>query len=607
MLRFRQLVIDIARRFLLRALALLSFAALLQCAPAPSPRAAAPPPPAGGRAVLVSFDGVAGERLEAMLDDPAKLPAGAFRRLAARGFHAVRSVPPTPSLTAVSHITHVTGGLPDVTGIVANTMLDPTKPFGTTISGFFAPIRAETLWQAARRQGRRVGVMLYPGADGNGPGRTADWMMTWPGDPLAPGRLWTLPRSAWKPATPGGAKFQSFSLVAQTTVAFGETAHLVVLQVADTTDDGRVNYDRLLVLPEMGERREVRVGDWFPVEVPSSDGRTGAWCKLLSLAPDLGVAEIYLGPLSRTTGVPREWVRRLDEEIGFWPGMPDTDAFGENSARPEVFLEQTERLVEFLTRADLLAISRSDWDLLLLYQPEVDETSHEFLLVDPGQSRYTPERAARFLGFVEKSYALADRSLDAIEKALGPSDTLFVTSDHGMTPIFAEIAVNSILREAGLLNVDAKNEPAPSSPVIAVTSSGIAHIYRNRNAPPSTLDRAERVLRDFRVGGKSPFDRIVRREAAGDLGLNAPESGDLVVLALPGFQFTWTADGDPVRPPHSYGGHGYRNVHPQVDATFFAAGPGIPRERVEKIGSWQIAARVARALGIAPPRNAAPP
>jgi predicted AlkP superfamily pyrophosphatase or phosphodiesterase len=542
-----------------------------------------------------------------MLDDPAKLPAGAFRRLAARGFHAVRSVPPTPSLTAVSHITHVTGALPQATGIVANTMLDPTKPFGTTISGFFAPIRAETLWQAARRQGKRVGVMLYPGADGNGPERTADWMMTWPGDPLAPGRLWTLPRSAWKPVTPGGANSQSFSLIVQTSLAFGETAHVVVLQVADTTDDGWVNYDRILVLPETGERREVRVGEWFPVEVSSADGRTGAWCKLLALAPDLGAAEIYLGPLSRTTGAPREWVRRMDEEIGFWPGMPDTDAFGEDSVRPEVFLEQTERLVDFLTRADLLAISRSDWDLLLLYQPEVDETSHEFLLVDPGQSRYTPERSARFLGFVEKSYALAERSLDAIEKALGPSDTLFVTSDHGMTPIFGEIAINRILREAGLVTLDESKRLSRSSAIFAVTSSGIAHLHRNPNAGPSTLDRAERVLRDFRVDGQSPFDRIVRREGAGELGLNAPESGDLIVLARPGFQFTSDAEGDPLRPPRSYGGHGYRNVHPQVDATFFAAGPGIPRERVEKIGSWQIAARVARALGISPPRNAAPP
>jgi predicted AlkP superfamily pyrophosphatase or phosphodiesterase len=550
---------------------------------------------------------VAGERLDAMLDDPAKLPTGAFRRLAARGFHAVRSVPPTPSLTAVSHITHVTGALPQATGIVANTMLDPTKPFGATISGFFAPIRAETLWQAARRQGKRVGVMLYPGADGNGPERTADWMMTWPGDPLAPGRLWTLPRSAWKPVTPGGANFQTFSLVAQTSLAFGETAHVAVLQVADTTDDGWVNYDRLLVLPETGERREVRVGDWFPIEVSSADGRTGAWCKLLALAPDLGAAEIYLGPLSRTTGAPREWVRRLDEEIGFWPGMPDTDAFGEESARPEVFLEQTERLVDFLTRADLLAISRSDWDLLLVYQPEVDETSHEFLLVDPGQSRYTPERSARFLGFVERSYALAERSLDAIERALSPSDTLFVTSDHGMTPIFGEVAINRILRDAGLVTLDERKRVSRSSAIFAVTSSGIAHVHRNSNAGPSTLDRAERVLRDFRVDGQSPFDRIVRREGAGELGLNAPESGDLILLLRPGFQFTSDAEGDPVRPPHSYGGHGYRNVYPQVDATFFAAGPGIPRERVEKIGSWQIAAQVARALGIAPPRNAAPP
>ena len=73
--------------------------------------------------------------------DPGKLPAGAFRRLAARGFHAVRSIPPTPSLTAVSHITHVTGALPEVTGIVSNLMRDFSRPFPRTISGFDAPIR----------------------------------------------------------------------------------------------------------------------------------------------------------------------------------------------------------------------------------------------------------------------------------------------------------------------------------------------------------------------------------------------------------------------------------------------------------------------------------
>ena len=50
-------------------------------------------------------------------------------------------------------------------------------------------------------------------------------------------------------------------------------------------------------------------------------------------------------------------------------------------------LEQADRLVDFLTRAELLALARSDWDLLLMYQPEIDETGHEFLLVDPRQPR----------------------------------------------------------------------------------------------------------------------------------------------------------------------------------------------------------------------------
>jgi predicted AlkP superfamily pyrophosphatase or phosphodiesterase len=601
-----QIVARASARF--RALVALGFVcSLFHCGPTASPRRAASGPAPSGRAVLISFDSLAGARLERLLSDPAKLPSGAFRRLAARGFHAIRSVSPTPSLTAVSHITHVTGALPERTGIVSNTFRDLTKPFPATISGFAAPIRAETLWQAARRQGRRVGVMSYPGADANGPDRTADWMMTWPGDPLAPGRMRSLSSSAWETVETGAAP-KSFSPVRRATLSFEQTSHSVRLLVVDGTDDGRVDYDRVLVDPAgTGERREVRVGEWFPVEVASPAGRTGAWCRLMALASDLSEAEIYLGPLSRSTGFPADWVRTLDEQIGFWPGVPDSTTFGADSERPELFLEQAERLVDFLTRADVLAIRRHDWDLLLIYQPEVDETGHEFLLVDPRQPRFTAGRSARFLGFVEQSYALADRSLDAIEKALRPDDSIFVTGDHGMTPIWGEISIIDMLREAGLVDLDAARKISAASPLTPVPASGIAHVYRNPRAGRDAVDRAERILRDFRVGGESPFDRIVRREDAEDLGLRAPESGDLIVLARPGYQFAKEARADRalVGERSDYGGHGYRNVYPEIDATFFAAGPGIPHQRVDSIGSWEIAARVARALGIAPPRDAA--
>ncbi len=558
--------------------------------------------------MLISFDGVSGERLDALLDDPAKLPAGGFRRLAERGFHAVRSLPPTPSLTAVSHVTHVTGALPEKTGIVSNVLRDFSKPFPATISGFFAPIRAETLWQAARRQGKRVGVILYPGADGNGPERSADWMMTWPTDPVAPGRLHVVAPAAWIP-TGSAALPESDAPPRRTVLAFEKTPHSLVLVAFDATKDGRVAYDRLLVQPDGGDRREVRAGEWFPVEVPSAEGRTGAWCRVLAIAPDLTKAEVYVGALSRTTGAPREWVRTLDEKLGFWPGTPDSDAFGADSGRPELFLEQTERLADFLLQADLLAIARPDWDLLLIYRPEVDEVSHEYLLVDAAQPRFTPERSARFLGFVERSYALVDLSLDRIEKALRPNDSIFVTSDHGMTPLVLELSVNQILHDAGFVRLDEEGRISSSSPTIAVTSSGIAHVHLNPAAAAGTLDGAERAIRDYRFRGEAPFDRIVRRESAAALGLGAPESGDVIVLAKPGVALSSRvrAGASPAAEPRSYGGHGYRNVYPQIDATFFAAGPGIARGRVDTIGSWQIAARVAQALGIDPPRQAEPP
>jgi type I phosphodiesterase/nucleotide pyrophosphatase len=118
--------------------------------------------------VLLSLDGVSGERLARLLAEK-RLPAGGLAGLADSGFVAVRSVPCTPSLTPTAHATHVTGALPRDTDIVGNVLLDPTKPFGARRTGFDTPLRAETLCEAAARQGKRVGVMAYPHAAGTRP------------------------------------------------------------------------------------------------------------------------------------------------------------------------------------------------------------------------------------------------------------------------------------------------------------------------------------------------------------------------------------------------------------------------------------------------------
>src|SRR5207247_8412368 len=92
---------------------------------------------------------------------------------------------------------------------------------------------------------------------------------------IAPGRLRLLAAAAWLPVEASEAP-RSFSPARRTILPFAGTSHSVRLVALDSTDDGRVDYDRLLILPEAGARREARVGDWLPGEVPGVPGRAGA-------------------------------------------------------------------------------------------------------------------------------------------------------------------------------------------------------------------------------------------------------------------------------------------------------------------------------------------
>jgi hypothetical protein len=174
-----------------------------------------------------------------------------------------------------------------------------------------------------------------------------------------------------------------------------------------------------------------------------------------------------------------------------------------------------------------------------------------------------------------------------------------------MTPLRLEVYPDEILREGGFVKPTGRESIDPTSDAVALATSGLAHVYVNPSAPPGTLDRVERLLADFRVAGESPWDRIARRAAAGELTLDAPESGDLILLTKPGIGLSARVEpGVTSGPAEEYGGHGYRAVYRELDATLLAAGPGVPRGRVEEISSTTIAARVAAALGIEPPRQA---
>src|SRR5262249_7704364 len=168
-----------------------------------------------------------------------------------------------------------------------------------------------------------------------------------------------------------------------------------------------------------------------------------------------------------------------------------------------------------------------------------------------------------------------DRAIERFLAVLTPADALFVTADHGMTPLHTELFPSQLLVENGFTKVRGESGIDPSSAAAALASSGVAHVYVNPAAPAGAVARVEAGVAGFRAGGESPWDRVVRREAAGDLGLDAPESGDLIILAKPGYHFSMAMKPGRVSgPSEEYGGHGYRAAYPELDATFLAAGAG---------------------------------
>src|SRR5207253_1251279 len=125
------------------------------------------------------------------------LSAGGFERFFREGQVADRLLPVNPTLTAVNHISLVAGYPPSQTGIVSNSFHRAGTPFLDIVSGFAAPIETETLWESVMRQGKRVGVVTWPGADAKATRRTADWGMVWLGEPERQPELVTLKRSDW--------------------------------------------------------------------------------------------------------------------------------------------------------------------------------------------------------------------------------------------------------------------------------------------------------------------------------------------------------------------------------------------------------------------------
>jgi hypothetical protein len=540
-----------------RSLSVLLTTLVLSCAPAATPPRTAPAQPqlkataVAKRVVLFSFDGLGADALARQKNLPA------FERLAREGATA-RVINVNPTLTGPAHVSILTGADPQRHGIIANRFHLPGTPAERMARGMSVDPDVENIIEAARRQGKRVGVVSFPTIDNTSTRRGADFGMSW-SYPLVPARMVELTRAdfrrEWVPPTwsERPQRRRSYSPIMRARIEWSiprVTRADVDLVAYDTTDDRTANYDTYFV--ETGER-EFDARDWFPVSKRTSSGLHGSWSKVVSATPALDV-NLYWGPISRNDAWPASFREMLDEEVGFWPGQPEEELDVDAS----VFVEQNQRLADYYTRAQTLTIARVPFDLLLIYQAEIDVAEHRYL--------GTPDEE-RVVG---AAFATADRALSSVTEVMDPSDALVVVGDHGLVPVTREVLVNRLLAERGF---------APRWR--AFSSGALAHFYRAGDP-----DDADALVNMLTATGF--FERVEKKTAA-----MHRNNGDVIAYAYPNIALT-AAD----EPANPHGQHGGLNTHRELHPVFFAYGTGVAPGPLGEIAQTRIAGYVAELLGI---------
>jgi predicted AlkP superfamily pyrophosphatase or phosphodiesterase len=556
------------------------------------------PPPAGPgapvrRVVLLSLDGANAGRLHQLYRE-GKLTAGGFARFFQAGQVADRLIPVDPALTSPNHISLATGYPAGQTGIVSNLFHPAGSPFLEIVSGFAAPIATETLWEAARRRGKRVGVNNWPGADDTVPRRRADWGMAYTNSPDRPAVLVTVARDQWKPSG------------LQVRVGSGPEAQTFDLRIVD---------DRLRAIPP-GEPKAFPLapGRWADLPcwlTPREGSPRTAVCqvKLLELDPG-GTTRLYFGAVYPLPAYPPDFAAALAGRGLFWPGPPDDQRLIDGwSGRPGIdlatWLEQSSRFARFFGDGLLAAAARPDWDLLMGYMPVIDEAEHKLQLTDPRQPGFTPERRDAFEAARTRVWQDVDRELARLLAALDLRTTVVaVVSDHGMAPVHTHLNFNVLLQEKGLLAADAQGKILEAgTAAYAVGDGGLVHVYV-KPGRADLLPALRALFTGWKVGGETLVERAFTRREAAAVHLDHPNSGDLVLFLREGYMSEdGLSDGRAVSPTDVFGMHGYLSSHPEMAGIYMALGAGIAPGNAGTVRNVEVAGRVAGWLGIGKPEK----
>ncbi len=502
--------------------------------------------PAADRAAKAVFFASDGMRPDLMERYAAEGAMPTFADLLATGVRGdnglLQAFPPN---TGVGWHTLATGTWPSEHGSTNNTFhRTGAADFGISTS-FAAPgiLQADALPQAAERAGKSVVAVEWAGARGLDPaldGPVVDFRSflsdrgvvtnyDLPGQPagaeqfgVSYQRVDARPAEGWTNVPESFSPAQELPLLQTGTALPPENNpdRAYDLYVYDATDDGAVNYDRVLVVPAMADAAgatptaatpvvakdggaavaDLAAGEWADVKVELAGERAGQtagfYLKAIEIAPDLSRFRLYYTSIARANATYNgcDFAADCAGPLGFEetlnadfpsPTAADFAPLEAGIVDEETYVEQglkwrDAHLAYLRYIVDDLGVEP---DLLMLGSPVTDEFSHQFLgllaetdldgdpnpFYDDLEGDGTPDgRVDAREGFIRDAYALADETLALGRELLGEDATVFASSDHGFAPAYYAVNAGLVLQQAGVIEAEQGANcriPPPIEPV----------------------------------------------------------------------------------------------------------------------------------------------
>ena len=193
---------------------------------------------------------------------------------------------------------------------------------------------------------------------------------------------------------------------------------------------------------------------------------------------------------------------------------------------------------------------------------------------------------------------VVDTVVAAAARASGGQAVAVIVSDHGFRAVNREVSLGVALRRAGLLTYASDTSPNPSDWTAgAWTANGSVALVLKDTADGALRGRVGRLLDSLASDTANGIAAVVNRDSLRALG-GLPEAAYLVSLRA-GFTSGSRTTGPLVRPSGERGAHGYLPDVPEMRASFFIAGPGVPRGRsLGEIDMRDVAPTLAGMLGV---------